>query len=137
MQRNFVSTVGLAYLALSSAVPALANSRITVEFDLSGSTTADRVDSLVWINSHGVATPNLAVRAADRIAAIRWNSLANPTAMSTAAAFISLLPDLRRNGRRSPPRPAHRKRQARIPASRLSAKRRRPTASAAGRPSRT
>jgi hypothetical protein len=65
MHRKFGTLAGLACLALSSAGPAmanqLANSRITVELDTGGSTTADRVDSLVWIDSQGVATPNLAV----------------------------------------------------------------------------
>jgi hypothetical protein len=39
----------------------LVNSRITLEFDTNDSGTADRVDSLVWIDSQGMATPNLAV----------------------------------------------------------------------------
>jgi hypothetical protein len=65
MQRNFLGSVGVTFVALMSAVPAfanqLANSRITLEFDTNDSGTADRVDSLVWIDSQGQATSNLAV----------------------------------------------------------------------------
>jgi hypothetical protein len=60
-----VRSVGIACLAITLGLPAfghtLSNSRITVKFDTSGSTTADRLDSLVWIKSNGVATSNLAV----------------------------------------------------------------------------
>ncbi|HEX3665062.1 MAG TPA: hypothetical protein VHU23_07510 [Rhizomicrobium sp.] len=55
----------LAYLLISTVMPVcaneLSNGRLTVDFDLSGSKTADRVDSVVWINSDGTATANLAV----------------------------------------------------------------------------
>jgi hypothetical protein len=53
-----------ALLALLAAAPAfaneLSNGRITVDFDLSGSDTADRVDSIAWTNSDGTSTGNLA-----------------------------------------------------------------------------
>jgi hypothetical protein len=60
-----VRTAAFAGLSLLAAVPAfaneLSNGRITVDFDVSGSQTADRVDSISWINSSGTSTGNLAV----------------------------------------------------------------------------
>jgi hypothetical protein len=61
-----VRTAAFAGLSLLAAVPAsaneLSNGRITVDFDTTNSGTADRVDSITWINSNGASTGNLAMQ---------------------------------------------------------------------------
>ena len=61
-----VRTAAFTCLSLLATAPAFAheisNGRITVDFDVSGTGTSDRVDSISWINSDGNSTGNLAMQ---------------------------------------------------------------------------